>query len=244
LRRLDDRPIVLVGGVSVVDVTGESTTNTWAPIGDGEYLGLPSSTRFPIYTRGNAGEVFPEVQYPLSFTMSWEMSQAAFRRSVLFSGIIHERDVAGEMTEAMSTFGGYAYLNVSTMRLAAVRVPGMSPTTVDQQYLGSSTAPPYVAMPGDKSFRGSLAAVRYAFRTLAIKALPHIDADRERVAAWKSTLPNVATASDAELLGAMRAAQPPHRVVAGRCSGERVGAAVRTQPRRCVDAVTSARRHR
>ena len=42
----------------------------WRPIANGRYLGTDPSKRFPIYTRGNAGEVFPEVQYPLSFTSS------------------------------------------------------------------------------------------------------------------------------------------------------------------------------
>ena len=46
----------------------------WRPIASGRYLGTDPSKRFPIYTRGNAGEVFPEVQYPLSFTSSSDPS--------------------------------------------------------------------------------------------------------------------------------------------------------------------------
>jgi rifampicin phosphotransferase len=180
----------------------------WQPIGNGEYLGVPGSKRYPLYTRGNAGEVFPEVQYPLSFTLSWDRSQAAFRRSMLSGRIITQRDIDGEQTEAIGVFGGYSYLNLSMLRLAAVRVPGLSVDVVDQQYLGSSNAPPYVSRPGDKSFRGAVAAIRYAWKTMATTSLPQIEADRRTVEAWRLTLPNAATATDAELLHAMRESQP------------------------------------
>ena len=63
------------------------------PVGNGSYLGVKPSTRFPIYTRGNAGEVFPEVQYPLSFTLSWPVMSKAFSDSVVSTGLILREEV-------------------------------------------------------------------------------------------------------------------------------------------------------
>ena len=37
-------------------------------LGLGEYITQVPSTRYPVYTRGNAGEVWPEVAYPLTIT--------------------------------------------------------------------------------------------------------------------------------------------------------------------------------
>ena len=39
-------------------------------LGVGPYVHERCSTRFPVYTRGNAGEVWPEVAYPLSISLT------------------------------------------------------------------------------------------------------------------------------------------------------------------------------
>ena len=39
-------------------------------LGLGEYITQVPSTRYPVYTRGNAGEVWPEVAYPLTITLT------------------------------------------------------------------------------------------------------------------------------------------------------------------------------
>jgi hypothetical protein len=45
----------------------DTVAGVWKPVGDGAWVGSRVSTRFPVYTRGNAGEVYPEVFRPLSF---------------------------------------------------------------------------------------------------------------------------------------------------------------------------------
>ena len=182
--------------------------SVWQTVGDGQYVGTPPSERYPLYTRGNVGEVYPEVWFPLSFTSTWETSIAAWHRAVMRSGVITAADLAGEQAAAAGVFGGYAYLNVSLMRLTAVRSPGVKIESVDQQYLGSSEAPPYQPRPGDRNWRASLAVTRYALRTLAAKRLPTLDEDRARVEMWRATLPDRAKADDATLLAALDDAVP------------------------------------
>ena len=172
----------------------------WRPIANGTYLGTDASKRFPMYTRGNAGEVFPEVQYPLSFTSSWAAWQLAGERSVAFSGLLTRKEMAGDPTAFGGTFGGYTYLNLSAFRVAAVRAPGTKVADIDDQFLGTSTAPPYAPQRGDRSLRASLAALAYGMRTLKATALPQLTDDAVRAEVWRNGLPDPSTATDRQLI--------------------------------------------
>jgi rifampicin phosphotransferase len=179
----------------------------WKPIAGGSYLGVSPSTRFPVYTRGNAGEVFPEVQYPLSMTMSWDLSVAAFVDSSVSSGLVTRGELEGDQSALLGCFGGYTYLNLSAVRTLSLRAPGSKVDDVDRQYLGASEAPAHVREKGDRSIRFALAGVRYGLRTLRLKDLPQQRADLDRFVNWRETLPDREAATDAELVGAMRSAQ-------------------------------------
>ena len=55
-------------------------------LGVGTYLSERPSTRYPVYTRGNAGEVYPEVAYPLSVSLSRSAGDDAVLRALLGGG--------------------------------------------------------------------------------------------------------------------------------------------------------------
>jgi rifampicin phosphotransferase len=183
------------------------TSSIWQPIAGGTYLGQAPSKRFPLYTRGNAGEVFPEVHYPLSFSMSVDYTISAFERSMRSAGVFGDADLLNEPTAMTAVLGGYSYLNLSALRVVGVRSPGTTPEAIDEQYLGASSAPRYTSAKGDQSIKASLNAVRFLLRVTRTTALPQQDADMARVAAWKRTLPNRATATDGELLDALLKSQ-------------------------------------
>ncbi len=180
----------------------------WQPVGSGKYLGVKPSIRFPIYTRGNAGEVFPEVQYPLSFTLTWPNATQAFNNSVRKTGLILDSELENDPSAMAACFAGYTYLNLSAMRTLTLRIPGSKLEDVDSQYMGNSEAPPYVRQKGDRNFRAALNGILYGIKVIRAKDLPIQRADAERVVAWKKTLPDVNTASDVELVAAMRSAMP------------------------------------
>ena len=195
------------------------------PIADGRYLGLSASRRFPLYTRGNAGEVFPEVQYPLSFTVNWSVTRAAFEGAATSAGILTRADIDNDPTALTGVFGGYTYLNVSSQRLIAARFPGTDVASVDQQYLGTSSAPPYVRGPHDRRLRSSIAAVAFALRTLRTKELPQLGIDRRSVERWLESIPSFESATDGELVAFVRSSMPlgaelfeRHLVVSGQAS--------------------------
>ncbi|MGI9616025.1 MAG: PEP-utilizing enzyme [Acidimicrobiales bacterium] len=179
----------------------------WKPIGGdetgGRWVGHKASTRFPVYTRGNAGEVYPEVFTPLSFSVAAEAAERAMRNAIMMSGLVRPEEVDGiPLTTAVGSgvFGGYAYLNLSIQRLAAARTPGGKATDADVNYLGTGEEPPvHVPGPDEKNRRATLAGVRYLVRTIRRKELPQLAADQRLVANYLAGLPDPATASDAEL---------------------------------------------
>ena len=177
----------------------------WKRVGGDEdirWVGHEPSERFPVYTRGNAGEVYPEVFTPLSFSVAAGAGEQAMRNALLESGLIRPAELADiPLTTAVGAgvFGGYAYLNLSIQRLAAARVPGGSATDADMNYLGSGDPPPHEPLPGERNRRATLAAMRYLWKLLKTTELPTQAADQRRVGTYLAALPDPATATDQEL---------------------------------------------
>ncbi len=170
--------------------------------GTGEWVGTDPSERFPIYTRGNAGEVYPEVYRPLSFSIAQEAGERAMRRAMLTSGLIRPEELDGiPLSTAIGSgvFGGYAYLNLSIQRLASARVPGGSATDADASFLGVGEPPPHVPLPNERNLRASIAGMRYLWKLTGTTECPQLDADAGDQARYLASLPDPTTASDAEL---------------------------------------------
>jgi rifampicin phosphotransferase len=176
----------------------------WVPVAGGIYVGQQLSARFPVYTRGNAGEVFPEVHYPLSFSTGVRRAGQAGIRTLLSTGVVSSSEVANDDTAMIAVIAGYSYLNLSIVRLAATRTPGQTVADADFQYYGASDAPPHIPRPGDKNIARSVALLRFAMKTLRQGDDEQMDRDAQQVERWRLTLPNRKTATDAELVSAVR----------------------------------------
>ena len=158
------------------------------------------TSRFPIWTRGNAGEVFPNVVTPLGGTIYADAPTIGHRRNFAQMGVFTEAEVDKHGIVVSGIFGGYLYLNMSVFRLMGVRTPGMSPEMTDEQGFGVSDAPPYCRMPGDRSVGASLRLSRWAVRTMRRPDTGQTDEARVRADAWVASLPDTQVASDSELL--------------------------------------------
>ncbi len=181
----------------------ESKADPWKPIGNGRWVGSAASERFPVYTRGNAGEVYPEVFTPLTYSMVFETTEQAFRNALTHTGLIrrHEVDDVPLSTGLGSgVFGGYVYLNLSTQRLAAARFPGGKASDADTNYLGVGQSPPLPPDGTDRNISASIAGLRYLFGVLRGKSLPDLDRDQRRVDAALAGLATVETADTQQLL--------------------------------------------
>ncbi len=177
------------------------TSTPWQPIGDGAWVGSDASDRFPTYTRGNAGEVYPEVFTPLTYSMAGEMGERCMRAALGDTGLLTEAELDAPITTSIGSgvFGGYAYLNLSVQRLIAERLPGGSAADADANYLGVGTAipPPDPDLPRDR--RASARGLRYLWRTVRLKNLPPLEEDRARTDAFLAAQVDPAELTDAEL---------------------------------------------
>ena len=172
------------------------------------------SQRWPLFTRGNVGEVFPDVATPLTWTLLGGAFENSWREAWREFGIVAPGDFDTDRV-LVSIAGGYCYLNMSYVRLLGVRVPGGSVKAVDKQFLGEVHAPPYIERPGDKNFLCSLKLLWETEKTLRTRRPKIIDAMRRRSAAWGARYPGD-EASDAALIDYIRGYQAEHDYLFGR----------------------------
>lgn len=114
-------------------------------------VGSNPSERFPLWTRANVGEVFPDPVAPLSFTLLMhDEVEGAWRDALVRMGAFtHDEFTPGEM-ETLGVFGGYCYLNASVTRILGERAPGLSAQDMDNLFFGAQPGiPPYEPAPGD-----------------------------------------------------------------------------------------------
>jgi len=111
------------------------------------------SQRYPLWTRANVGEVFPDPVAPLTFTLLMEVeTEGAWRDALVKMGAFtHDEFAPGEM-ETLGVFGGYCYLNASVTRILGERGPGLTAQAMDDLFFGAQPGiPPYEVAPGDQN---------------------------------------------------------------------------------------------
>ncbi len=173
-------------------------------LGVGPYLHETPSKRFPIYTRGNAGEVWPEVGYPLTID-SWRSQTQTLTDMTLALGMVTESDIAEGITVGGGCFGGYMYLNLSLVRAVALRSPGVTIEEVDATYLGSEgLAPPHVPTAHDRNWRGTVAALTFIRSLLKKPDTAYLATDRAIVTKWQRRQPELVQASNHAAIRAIR----------------------------------------
>lgn len=174
--------------------------------GSGEHtrvwVGQDASEQFPIYTRGNAGEVYPEVFTPLSYSVASEAGERAIRNALLTSGLVRRSELEQiPITTAVGSgvFGGYAYLNLSIQRLIAARAPGGKATDADVNLLGVGDPPPHQPLPNERNLVATLAGIRYLWTVSRRRELPELAHDQAQVDRYLALLSDPAEASEDDL---------------------------------------------
>jgi pyruvate,water dikinase len=139
--------------------------------------------RWPVNTRGNVGEVFPEVLTPLSYELAIPTAERAWRDTYFRLGIGTPDDFASDDPVIIGLYGGYCYLNLSYLRMMGVRAPGSSAEAIDVSFFGEGDPPPYEPQPGDKNLRSSFRILRTVLGALGQRELPDVVSDSFQVAA-------------------------------------------------------------
>jgi rifampicin phosphotransferase len=119
---------------------------------EGWIVDNPVSERYPIYTRGNVGEVFPDPVAPLSWTIAGiPGAEYGWRDALVRLGAFEHDEFSDDQIEVLGVFGGYCYLNVSISRIFGVRTPGLTPEAVDYSLFGEQAdVEPYRPDPRDE----------------------------------------------------------------------------------------------
>jgi pyruvate,water dikinase len=156
--------------------------------------------RWPINTRGNVGEVFPEVVTMLGYQLGVIPAEKAWRGAYQTLGIMSPGDFSSDDPVIIGLYGGYVYLNLSYLRMMGVRAPGSSAEAIDVAFFGEGNPPPYQPRKGDKSIGSSLRILKTVLGALGTKKLPPIVADSfSRAEAYAALRPSL-DAPDQELL--------------------------------------------
>jgi len=195
--------------------------------GLGEYITQKPSKRYPIYTRGNAGEVWPEVAYPLTISLTNFVGEEASARAAINAGVISRKDILDGPSCFGGVFAGYMYLNLSFGRMIAVRTPGTTIEKSDATYYGSEQqAPKYIPHKDDKNLLASLRIIRTGWKMLNTSEIPSLESDRELVREWQQRLPEILQSTDQEMVAALREIMHPamelftnHLAVTGQAGG-------------------------
>lgn len=170
------------------------------------------SERYPIYTRANAGEVYPDPVSPLSATVEFLKGGEAGWRDSYLRYTMRRDEFALTEPEILGCFGGYVYLNMSLTRLFGVRMPGMTAEQVDLQYFGEMPGiPPYVHQPWHDDEERSAAMGAWVQEFLAATDLPELREDRAEVDALVAARPDLTRLSGAELVARIRSFVPTYR---------------------------------
>lgn len=167
------------------------------------------SPRFPVYTRGNAGEVFPNVMTPMTGSLIGDASDEGQTKAMRATGLLVRKDLAGSETIGTGVFGGYLYGNLSLIRVACERAPGLSAEDGDRQVAGlTDEAPPHRRRRGDRS---PVATIRSSFVMGSRLLRPNIDrvnTARAETDRWRASVPDPADRSDHELIDLVRSYPP------------------------------------
>jgi len=156
------------------------------------------SRRWPLFTRGNVGEVYPDAVTPLTWSLLGAGFENGWRSAWVEFGLVAPHDFDADRV-VISVAGGYAYLNMSYIRLLGVRTPGSSVKAIDKSLLGEANAPKYMEKPGDRNFLCSVKLLWQNETTLRARRPKIIVFMRQLSAEWVARYPGD-NASDEELI--------------------------------------------
>lgn len=164
------------------------------------------SERYPIYTRANVGEVFPDPVTPLSATIGITgEAEPGWRDAFARFGALELDEYDPDNNEIIGVFGGYCYLNVSISRILGVRTPGLTPEIIDNTFFGTQPGiPPYQPQPTDE--RPDLSERVGATLQWILTTPDRADllAEQEMIKALRDDRPDLTSLTDAALVGRLR----------------------------------------
>lgn len=175
----------------------------------------PPSTRWPHYTRANAGEVLPSPASPLGQTFAFDAAiLPGFQEGSCRTGFYEPSEYREGTPEMCGFFGSRFYINLSCVRMQAVRNPAITVEQLDVAFFGdSANTPPYEVHPDDEKPHLTPVADAHMAFVLSATEWPELLEQKDLAASIRAARPDLGAASDAELLQRARELQAVLRVL-------------------------------
>ena len=160
------------------------------------------SARYPLYTRGNVGEVFPDPVFPFTYSaFMFSGAEQGWRDAFARIGAFDRDEFRPENMDILGIAGGYCYLNVSVSRLFGERAPGMSWRDIDSFLFGAQPGmPDYEEQPGDVRADLSEKVGAWMGFVLTAEELPELVADADMTRELRAARPDLSAMTTEELL--------------------------------------------
>src|SRR5260370_723198 len=164
-----------------------------------------ASEVFPVYSRGNVGEIFSDPISPLNACAGFQhILEGGWRDAFVNCGVWdHDIYDVSVRHNILPAFDSELYIKTSGMRVVGVRVAGMGPEAVDLQYFGDMPGiPSYDSERRDFDDNPEHQAKAGAWlmeKVLGATDLAEYDADRKLALKIRAERPDVAVLSDVEL---------------------------------------------
>ena len=173
------------------------------------------SERFPLYTRANVGEVFPDPVTPLTSSTGLWQAELGWRDAWERIGAFDASEFPPDQFSQLGVVAGYCYLNASLIRLFGVRAPGLSWQDMDEQFFGALPGvPTYEEQPGDEDLEKT-AAIGAVFQWVLSKSrledLDELTADKNATEDLRANRPDFSELSNEELFAQFQELMQQHR---------------------------------
>ena len=164
-----------------------------------------TSKLFPLYSRANVGEIFPDPITPLNATAGFlELIDRGWRDAMV-EAKVWGHDIYDPAVRHITAacFHGYLFLNMSLFRLSGVRL-GLGAEIIDEQYFGEMPGiPSYAeeARPGDVDPEATAAATAHMMANVfGLTDLARWDEERRLVEDIVASRPDLGTIDDLAVL--------------------------------------------
>jgi len=123
---LQSRPVTTLP--SVTQSSAGAPPDSWVA-----ELNTPIDPRYPLYSNGNISEILPGCITPLSWSYIGPTIEHAFRSQGIALGVMEE---SGPEYQVLGFFYHRPYMCISFMEAAVARIPGISPDTIHEEFIG------------------------------------------------------------------------------------------------------------
>jgi rifampicin phosphotransferase len=163
------------------------------------------STRWPVYTRANVGEVSGTVATPLFWSMiGGPPNEGQWKAALVEFGAFDLDEFRPGELDIQALIHGYVYLNLSQSRTFGARMPGATPDLMDRTYLGDVKAPTYVPHPDDDRPEFTERILATIGRVMSETSRPDLEEHRQLAEKLRAERPDFSAMSPRALVDRQR----------------------------------------